>query len=216
MSSKEKTKTIVNKLTTDDRNPPSGYLLQELAKRTRAMPECQLIEDLISKKLSKSKPYIKYKSLRVIKYLCENGSQSWRRSWQRQISKLRECKNFSGAPDPIYGDTLYEQVRTAAIEAMQSVFHSQQKQIDITRISHLDSTSVMSTASFESGRIGIFSNISSSSSNRRIPPSSSWNSNSNVNGIRPMIGYGSDSSYKPKSMHICSFVLLRISDCLFV
>ena len=31
MTSKEKTKSLVNKATTDDRNPPSGYLLKELA-----------------------------------------------------------------------------------------------------------------------------------------------------------------------------------------
>ncbi len=36
--------------------------------------------------------HIKYKSLRIVKYLCENGSPNWRRAWQRNTDKLRDLQ----------------------------------------------------------------------------------------------------------------------------
>ena len=84
--------------------------------------ECQTIEDLIVKKLAKNKPYIKYKALRVVKFLCETGSPNWRRAWQRNTDKLRDAQQFRGPPDPIYGDAPYQQVRKAAKDAMHAVF----------------------------------------------------------------------------------------------
>ena len=135
-----KTKSLVNRATTDDRNPPSGYLLKELAgllscarplsnyeitnptARTMQISECQTIEDLIVNKLAKNKPYIKYKALRVVQFLCETGSPKWRRAWQRNTDKLRDAQQFRGPPDPIYGDAPYQQVRKAAKDAMHAVF----------------------------------------------------------------------------------------------
>eukprot|EP01084_Bolivina_argentea_P284928 488465_1 len=126
MTSKQKTRSLINKATTNDRNPTSGYLLNELASKCSTISECQSMEDLLLKKLSKQQPYTKYKALRVIKYLSENGSLHWCRIWQSHKNKLIEAKHFRGVSDPIYGDALNEQVRKAAKEALQSVFEQKQ------------------------------------------------------------------------------------------
>jgi len=115
-------KKLVSSLTVDDRNFAGGYALQELAKLTSDITQLQKIEELTLKKLESKKPYVKYKSLRIIKYLCENGDARWRRSWQRHTDKLRQCQQFTGTADPVYGDTPYQNVRQAAKEAMEAIF----------------------------------------------------------------------------------------------
>jgi len=195
MTSKEKTKSLVNKASTDDRNPPSGYLLKELSSRTMSIQECQTIEDLVIKKLAKNKPYIKYKALRIVKYLCENGSPNWRRAWQRNTDKLRDAQQFRGPPDPIYGDAPYQQVRKAAKDAMQAVF--QQSQINssniASRIKGVDGGSAYggysgSGSSFGSGSKGVYGG-SSLSKSKKAPSAPSWDK-------KVMDGHGT-GNYKP-------------------
>eukprot|EP01084_Bolivina_argentea_P279333 477541_1 len=200
MTSKEKTKSLINKATTDDRNPPSGYLLKELSSRTMSIQECQLIEDLVVKKLGKNKPYIKYKSLRIVKFLCENGSPNWRRAWQRNTDKLRDAQQFRGPPDPIYGDAPYQQVRKAAKDAMQAVF--QQSTIDSShikqRIKGMDggggssswSSSQPTASSFGSGSRGVYGGTSIHKKDKAPSvPSASWG--------KQMPGHG-NTSYQPQ------------------
>ena len=171
--------------------------------------ECQTIEDLVVKKLAKNKPYVKYKALRIVKFLCENGSPNWRRAWQRNTDKLRDAQQFRGPPDPIYGDAPYQQVRKAAKDAMQAVF--QQSQIDSSHIkrkiqgmsgdsaygssSNTYSGSSFSgfTSNFGGGSSGTFGG---SSVSNRDPPSApnSWKSKS-------MPGHG-NTSYQPNGIHI--------------
>ena len=37
---------------------------------------------------------MKKKALRVVKYLCDKGSQQWKRSWQGHTDKLKECQRM--------------------------------------------------------------------------------------------------------------------------
>eukprot|EP01083_Nonionella_stella_P208822 757564_1 len=197
MTSKEKTKSLLNKATTDDRNPPSGYLLKELASRTMSISECQTIEDLVIKKLAKSKPYVKYKSLRIVKYLCENGSPNWRRAWQRNTDKLRDAQQFRGPPDPVFGDAPYQQVRKAAKDAMQAVF--QQSTIDSSHIKNrikgvdggnaYSSSSYTGTSTFGSGSRGVYGGSSMHKKDKAPSAPSSWDK-------KPMPGHG-NTDYQP-------------------
>jgi len=159
--------------------------------------ECQTIEDLVIKKLAKNKPYIKYKALRIVKFLCENGSPNWRRAWQRNTDKLRDAQQFRGPPDPIYGDAPYQQVRKAAKDAMQAVF--QQHSLDSShikqRIKSIDGTSAWSSSSgttgassFGSGSKGTYGG---SSVHKDAPTAPSWDK-------KPMPGHG-NTSYQPQA-----------------
>jgi len=211
MTSKEKTKSLVNKATTDDRNPPSGYLLKELASRTMSIAECQTIEDLIVKKLSKNKPYIKYKALRIVKYLCETGSPNWRRAWQRNTDKLRDAQQFRGPPDPIYGDAPYQQVRKAAKDAMQAVF--QQSTIDSSHIknrikgmdggtsAYSSSASTYTPSTFASGSSGVYGGRSQHKKEKAPSAPGTWG--------KQMPGHG-NTSYQP-SVRSTTFQPLKSS-----
>jgi len=209
MTSKDKTKSLVNKATTDDRNPPSGYLLKELAARTMQINECQTIEDLIVKKLAKNKPYIKYKALRVVKFLCETGSHNWRRAWQRNTDKLRDAQQFRGPPDPIYGDAPYQQVRKAAKDAMQAVFA--QNVVDNTSIrskikgiggdnaysSNDTGSSFKPPTTFGSGSKGTFGGSSLSKNKAPSAPGGGWGKRMEGHGNTNYTPSVSAKSYQP-------------------
>lgn len=122
------TRSLVNKATSDDRNPPSGFVLKEVSRKTfDSIEECNIIEDTLMKRIEKDRPYIRLKCLRVIKYVCENGRPEFRIMWQRNSDRIRACAQYKGPPDPIYGDTPYQQVRTAAKDTMAAIFKSTQK-----------------------------------------------------------------------------------------
>eukprot|EP00485_Elphidium_margaritaceum_P014945 CAMPEP_0202726072 /NCGR_PEP_ID=MMETSP1385-20130828/184424_1 /ASSEMBLY_ACC=CAM_ASM_000861 /TAXON_ID=933848 /ORGANISM="Elphidium margaritaceum" /LENGTH=852 /DNA_ID=CAMNT_0049392285 /DNA_START=180 /DNA_END=2739 /DNA_ORIENTATION=- len=139
-----------------------------------SISECQIIEDLVLKKLAKNKPYIKYKALRIVKYLCEEGSPNWRRAWQRSTDKLRDAQQYRGTPDPIYGDAPYQSVRTIAKEAMQAIF--QQHHVDASHIRRkIQSIEGGSSAQFSSGSKGVFSNSSFNKKDDAPSAASAWN-----------------------------------------
>ncbi|ETO18889.1 hypothetical protein RFI_18360 [Reticulomyxa filosa] len=126
--------TLVNKATVDNRDQPPGFVLQELATKTLSIEDCRTLENLLLNRLEKNKPYIKYKTLRVIKYLCDHGAPRWKQSWQSHTDKIRACAQFRGPPDAVYGDSPYENVRKAAKEAMDAVFSS--TQIDNSKLAN--------------------------------------------------------------------------------
>lgn len=175
--------------------------------RTMSIQECQSIEDLVIKKLAKNKPYIKYKALRIVKYLCENGSPNWRRAWQRNTDKLRDAQQFRGPPDPIYGDAPYQQVRKAAKDAMQAVF--QQSTINssniASRIKGVDGGSAYGgysgsggSSSFGSGSKGVYGGASLSKS-KKAPSAPSWDK-------KDMPGHG-NGNYVPSGIIIIIFYI---------
>lgn len=120
--------SLVNRATTDNRDPTPGIVLQELVTKTQSIQDCRAVESLLLKKLEKNKPYIKYKALKVIKHLCEHGAPRWKQSWQSHTDKIRACTEFRGPPDAVYGDSPYENVRQAAKETMTAIFASPQIQ----------------------------------------------------------------------------------------
>merc|ERR1719391_1842086 len=176
-----------------------------------SIAECQTIEDLIVKKLSKNKPYIKYKALRIVKYLCETGSPNWRRAWQRNTDKLRDAQQFRGPADPIYGDAPYQQVRKAAKDAMQAAF--QQSTIDSSHIknrikgmdggtsNYSSSASTYTPSTFASGSSGVYGGRSQHKKEKAPSAPGTWG--------KQMPGHG-NTSYQP-SVRSTTFQPLKSS-----
>jgi len=118
-------KSLVTKATSDTRDPCQGYHLRELAEATkRSIDEAQTIEDALVKQLKRNKPNVKRKALKVVKYISEHGSPNFKRGFQRHSQILRECAQYRGPPDPVYGDSPYEEVRKAAKEALDALFRT--------------------------------------------------------------------------------------------
>lgn len=113
--------------TSDSREPPSGYVLRELSQRSIASsPDTESIEALLIARLGKSNPRVKAKSLRCIRHLCINGRRELAHRFQGQHSVIRDCSNYTGVHDPLYGDELNQQVRDAAKETLNALFSSRE------------------------------------------------------------------------------------------
>jgi len=120
-----KISSLVSKATQDDRQPPSGFQLTELAQLTiQSDDDCQVLQDALLKRLGKDRPYVKYKTLRVIKYISENGRPEFRMGMQKHAEQIRRCTQFKGKIDPLYGMTPSEDVRKAAKAAIAAIFAS--------------------------------------------------------------------------------------------
>lgn len=118
-------KTLVSQATRDSDTPPSGYQLDQLTKASFASPvDADLLQDAVVRRLDSKSANVKWKTLRVIAYLCTNGNPSMRKSFQRRTDILRAAAGFTGPLHPLHGDAPNERVRCAAKEAMNSLFAS--------------------------------------------------------------------------------------------
>jgi hypothetical protein len=84
---------------------------------------CKQLEEYLFTKLSKDHAGVKFKVLRIIKFICENdGSIEFRRLLQRKVDLIRQCQSYRGASDPLRGDSPNKSVRDEATAAMQALF----------------------------------------------------------------------------------------------
>lgn len=117
-------RSLINKATKDDQKAIGGPMLREIAEKSKiSLQECSAIEGYLLKRLEKKSPDVKLKVLNIIKYLCVNGRDDFRISFQRNNTLIRECTHFRGPPDPLRGDAPSEKVRQAAKDTMTAIFN---------------------------------------------------------------------------------------------
>jgi hypothetical protein len=84
---------------------------------------CKQIEDYLMAKISKDHAGVKYKVLRIIRFICENdGAPEFRRLIQRRAESIRQCQGFRGTADPLRGDAPNKAVREEAVATMKALF----------------------------------------------------------------------------------------------
>eukprot|EP00474_Spongospora_subterranea_P009443 CRZ09901.1 hypothetical protein [Spongospora subterranea] len=116
-------KNLILQATRDNDTPPSGYQLNQICKASfLSVNDCESLQESILRRLDSKSANVKWKSLRVISYLCEHGNVAIRKGLQRRISTLKECANFTGPLHPLHGDAPNERVRVAAKDAIQALF----------------------------------------------------------------------------------------------
>lgn len=104
---------------------PSGYQLNEVTNLSYMQEgSCNYLEDYLIKKLKRNDPKVKFKALRLIKHLCENGNPTFKMLVQRHANQIKFCQSYKGPFDPVYGDTLSELVREEAVQCLKSIFSS--------------------------------------------------------------------------------------------
>jgi ENTH domain len=114
---------LVDAATSDDEKPTAGFQFNELSKLTyRSVNACQRLQDNLLRRVKKKSPVVKFKVLRIIKYLLEKGHTSFRRDLQRRTELIGECLQFRGPPDPLRGDAPYQMVRDEAQEVMNLLY----------------------------------------------------------------------------------------------
>ncbi|CAE8703761.1 unnamed protein product, partial [Polarella glacialis] len=111
--------------TSADETPTPGYLYTEIAKATFAdLDSCQQLADYLLKKLERDNPHVKFKVLKIIKHVCEQGKPEFRRAIQKKAELIKGCLQYRGTPDPLKGDAPNKAVREEADLAVKAVFSS--------------------------------------------------------------------------------------------
>ncbi|XP_029068804.1 AP-4 complex accessory subunit tepsin isoform X6 [Monodon monoceros] len=114
---------ILLKGTSDDDVPCPGYLFEEIAKishESLGSSRC-LLEYLLSR-LQSGSGRVKLKVLKILLHLCGHGSSSFLLILKRNPAFIQEAAVFTGPPDPLHGNSLYQKVRAAAQDLGAALF----------------------------------------------------------------------------------------------
>ncbi|XP_033630619.1 AP-4 complex accessory subunit tepsin-like isoform X1 [Asterias rubens] len=118
---------MILKSTSDDDTPTPGYLYQELSDLTYVSSGyCNSLLDVLVDRLDKSSHHVKFKVLRVMKHVVENGSEEFRAGLLRRSAGIQHATKFSGPPDPLHGNAPYIAVRSAAKQLSEVLFDTEQ------------------------------------------------------------------------------------------
>ncbi|XP_060108821.1 AP-4 complex accessory subunit tepsin [Heteronotia binoei] len=111
------------KSTSDDEIPCPGYLFEEIAKISHdsaGSSHC-LLEYLLNR-LQNNSCHVKLKVLKILLYMCTHGSSHFLLQLKRNSSFIQEATVFSGPPDPLHGNCLYQKVRMTAQDLASTLF----------------------------------------------------------------------------------------------
>ena len=148
------------------------------------------------KRLTNRHYNVKWKCLLVIKHVAMKGSQNFRRDITREyLADIKVCLQFTGPPDPLRGDQIYQRVRDAARAAIDAVTST-------TQIQNTFGNSSM--AGMGSDSFGGDGNYGGAASNGGGGGGGGYNHGYEVNGPGRMTGIGShpyDPNAKPPSKY---------------
>nr|XP_008102348.1 PREDICTED: AP-4 complex accessory subunit tepsin isoform X2 [Anolis carolinensis] len=122
MDRKQKLPTLI-KGTSDDEAPCPGYLFEEIAKishESAGSSHC-LLEYLLNR-LQNCSCHVKLKVLKILLHMCSHGSSHFLLQLKRNSSFIQEATVFSGPPDPLHGNSLYQKVRMAAQDLASTLY----------------------------------------------------------------------------------------------
>ncbi|XP_063098382.1 AP-4 complex accessory subunit tepsin isoform X3 [Cavia porcellus] len=106
---------VLLKGTSDNDVPCPGYLFEEIAKISHeSVGSSQCLLEYLLNRLDSSSGHVKLKVLKILLYLCSHGSSSFLLILRRNCTLIQEATVFSGPPDPLHGNSLYQKVRAAA------------------------------------------------------------------------------------------------------
>lgn len=122
-------KSLLSRATNTDDSPTPGYLYGEISRMTlHSYETCQKVMDWLVTRVQKKHHNTKFKTLQVIKHVCREGRQDFRREIQRHIPVIKECLQYRGPPDPLKGDEYYRRVRESAKECLEAIFEQGSQQ----------------------------------------------------------------------------------------
>ncbi|XP_044777596.1 AP-4 complex accessory subunit tepsin isoform X4 [Neomonachus schauinslandi] len=109
--------------TSDDDVPCPGYLFEEIAKISHeSLGSSQCLLEYLLNRLHSGSGRVKLKVLKILLHLCGHGSSSSLLILKRNPAFIQEAAVFSGPPDPLHGNSLYQKVRAAAQDLGSALF----------------------------------------------------------------------------------------------
>ncbi|XP_030840411.1 AP-4 complex accessory subunit tepsin [Strongylocentrotus purpuratus] len=117
---------LLLKATQDDDIPTPGYLFKEIADITyESGSNCQCLVDFLVERLEKKSCHIKYKVLKIMLHLVEQGHPSYCEGLRRKAQGIQSSAKCSGPPDPLHGMAPYVAVRKAAKALSERLFDTE-------------------------------------------------------------------------------------------
>uniref|UniRef100_A0A8C8XX03 AP-4 complex accessory subunit Tepsin n=1 Tax=Panthera leo TaxID=9689 RepID=A0A8C8XX03_PANLE len=114
---------VLLKGTSDDDVPCPGYLFEEIAKISHeSLGSSQCLLEYLLNRLHSGSGRVKLKVLKILLHLCGHGSSSSLLILKRNPAFIQEAAVFSGPPDPLHGNSLYQKVRAAAQDLGSALF----------------------------------------------------------------------------------------------
>ncbi|XP_048411512.1 AP-4 complex accessory subunit Tepsin [Stegostoma tigrinum] len=114
---------MLMKATSDDEVPCPGYLFEEIAKISHeSVGLCQCLLEYLLERLQSSSCHVKLKVLKILRHVCNHGSPQFTLDLRRNATLIQEVTVFSGPPDVLHGNALYQRVRTTAEDLANLLF----------------------------------------------------------------------------------------------
>ncbi|XP_062859065.1 AP-4 complex accessory subunit Tepsin [Trichomycterus rosablanca] len=119
----QKVPTLI-KATADDEVPCPGYLFEEFSKISHeSVGFCQCLLEYLLERLQVESCFVKIKVLKILLHLSGHSPPNFLTELRRNASFIQEVTVYSGPPDPIHGNALYQKVRLSAQELTSVLFN---------------------------------------------------------------------------------------------
>ncbi|XP_072414677.1 AP-4 complex accessory subunit Tepsin isoform X1 [Chiloscyllium punctatum] len=114
---------MLMKATSDDEVPCPGYLFEEIAKISlESVGLCRCLLEYLLERLQSNSCHVKLKVLKILRHVCNHGSPQFTLELRRNTTLIQEVTVFSGPPDVLHGNALYQRVRTTAEDLANLLF----------------------------------------------------------------------------------------------
>ena len=114
---------MLGRATSEDDKPTPGYLYEQICELTMQKGSyCNQVLDYLLDRLTHSSCHVKFKSLKILHFVVDNGHSDFRESLKRRSSGIKEATMHGGPPDPVHGNTPYVMVRREANELCNVLF----------------------------------------------------------------------------------------------
>uniref|UniRef100_UPI00398E7F99 AP-4 complex accessory subunit Tepsin n=1 Tax=Pristiophorus japonicus TaxID=55135 RepID=UPI00398E7F99 len=114
---------VLMKATSDDEVPCPGYLFEEITKISHeSVGTCQCLLEYLLERLQNNSCHVKLKVLKILRHVCSHGSPQFTLELRRNATLIQEVTVFSGPPDLLHGNALYQRVRTTAEDLANLLF----------------------------------------------------------------------------------------------
>ncbi|KAI5623348.1 AP-4 complex accessory subunit tepsin, partial [Silurus asotus] len=111
------------KATADDEAPCPGYLFEEISKISHeSLGCCQCLLEYLLERLQVESCHVKLKVLKVLLHLCGQSPPHFVTELRRNATFIQEVTVYSGPPDAIHGNALFQKVRVLAQELASVLF----------------------------------------------------------------------------------------------
>lgn len=111
------------KATADDEAPCPGYLFEEISKISHESPGCcQCLLEYLLERLQVESCHVKLKVLKILLHLSGHSPPHFVTELRRNATFIQEVTVYSGPPDSIHGNALFQKVRVSAQELASVLF----------------------------------------------------------------------------------------------